>query len=118
MSVRLRGTVLGDKRVQAGLAKSARDLQTPDPALRDAAEAVARTASRLAAKRTGRMSRSNRVRVAGSIARVTNRVRYAHFQENGTEHMNAHPFMRPAAELTDVEPYFERYAERVLRRNL
>lgn len=113
----IRVTVIGDKKVAAGLAKSARDLSTPTPALRDGGDAVARTAGRLAAKRTGRLSRSNRVTVAGNLARISNRVPYAGFQEHGTQHMRAHPFMRPAAHMTDLEPYFERYAEQVLRRN-
>ena len=116
--MRVRVTVRGDRRVQAGLAKVAADMRTPTPALREATEAVARTASRLAAKRTGRMSRSNRARVAGAVGRVTNRVRYAPYQEHGTRYMNAHPFMRPAARITDVEPYFEEYAEKSLRRHL
>lgn len=114
----MRVTVVGASRVQAGLAKSAADLSMPTPALREAADAVSRTAARLAAKRTGRMSRSNRARVVGSVARLTNRVKYAPYQEYGTRYMNAHPFMRPAAASTDLEPIFEQYADRVLHRNL
>ena len=116
--MRVRVTIDGGARLQAGLRRSAAEMNTPGPALRDAAKAVSRTAARLAAKRTGRMSRSNRTRVAGSVARITNRTRYAPYQEHGTSVMNAHPFMRPAAHLTDLEPYFERHAETVLRRNL
>lgn len=114
----MRVTVIGDKRVQAGLARTATELSHPVPALRKSADAVARTASRLAAKRTGRMSRSNRAAVAGTVARVTNRVRYAGYQEHGTRYMNAHPFMRPAAATTDLEPIFDRYVDRVAHRNL
>lgn len=114
----MRVTVVGASRVQAGLARTAADLSMPTPALREAADAVTRTAARLAAKRTGRMSRSNRTRVVGSIARITNRVKYAPYQEYGTKYMNEHPFMRPAAASVDLEPIFERYAERVLHRHL
>lgn len=115
MSVRV--TVIGDKSVQAGLARTAADLDRPTPALREAARAVTRTASRLAARRTGRLSRSNRTTVAASAAHVTNRTPYAGFQEYGTRYMNAHPFMRPAAQ-TDVAPFFEDYADRTLRKHL
>lgn len=111
-------TVDGAPRVQAGLARSAAQMLFPSPALRDAADAVTRTAARLAAKRTGRMSRSNRTRIAGSTARVSNRTKYAPYQEYGTQYMNAHPFMRPAAATVNLEPIFDDYADRVLRRNL
>lgn len=114
----IRVTVAGDKRVQAGLAGTAADLERPTPALRDAADEVARTAARLAAKRTGRMARANRVTVTPPVARVTNRVRYAPYQEHGTRYMRAHPFMRPAARLADVETPFEDYADRTLRKHL
>ncbi|AKJ72259.1 hypothetical protein GRU3_10 [Gordonia phage GRU3] len=110
--------VIGDRRVQIGLARIAADLKLPTPALRETTDAVARTASRLAAKRTGRLSRANRGSVAGATGRVTNRTRYAGFQENGTRYMNAHPFMAPAARLTDAESIFEDYADRVIHRHL
>lgn len=116
--MKVRVTVDGGPRLQAGLARSAAQMDRPTEALRQAGQAIARAASRLAAKRTGRMSRANKVKVLTTVARVTNRTRYAPFQEHGTHIMNAHPFLRPAAETTNVTPYFERYAEGVLRRNL
>lgn len=93
-------------------------MRSPSPALRDAARAVTRTAQNLAAKRTGRMSRSNKARVTANRASITNRVRYAWYQEHGTGVMDAHPFLRPAVETTDLTPYFDKYAEQVAKRNL
>lgn len=116
--MKVRVTIDGGARLQAGLRRSADDMRAPRDALREAGEAVARTASRLAAKRTGRMARSNRVKVLTTVARISNRTRYAPYQEHGTRYMRAHPFIRPAAHTTRIEPYFERYADRVLRRNL
>lgn len=114
----IRVQVSGVARVQAGLARTAHDLDRPTPALDDAGNAVARTAARLAAKRTGRMARATAARTVGPLAEITNRVRYAPYQESGTEHMQAHPFMRPALTMTPVATYFEDYADVVLRRNL
>ena len=116
--MRISVTVHGDARVRAGLARSAKQLRTPSPALRDAAKAVTRTAASLAAKRTGRMSRSNKARVSSTRASITNRIRYAWYQEHGTGVMDAHPFLRPAVETTDLTPYFDRYADQVIRDNL
>ncbi|AKI28624.1 hypothetical protein GMA5_10 [Gordonia phage GMA5] len=114
----IRIRVTGDKAVQVGLARTAADLDRPVPALRQVAADLTRTAARLAAKRTGRLSRGNRATVATSTARVTNRVKYAGYQEGGTRYMNAHPFMRPAARLTDPTPAFDDYADRTLRKHL
>lgn len=110
--------VVGDKAVIAGLAKSAAAMQSPGEALGDAGAAVARNARKFAAKRTGRMASRVRVRVTPPTAQVSNSTRYAPFQEHGTRYMNAHPFMRPAGTLTPIAEYFDRYAEKVLRRNL
>ena len=82
--MKVRVTIDGGARLQAGLRRSAADMRAPRDALREAGEEVARTASRLAAKRSGRMSRSNRVKVLTTVARISNRTRYAPYQEHGT----------------------------------
>ena len=106
----LRVDVRGDKRIQASLARAADRIDDPRPALDEASKAVARTASQLAAKRTGKLARSNRARVTLRTATVTNRVRYAWYQETGTRVMNAHPFLRPALATTPIESYFDDFA--------
>lgn len=113
--VRIR--VTGDRKLSAQLRGARRDIADLAEPTRAAAQAVARAAARFAAKRTGRLARSNRVTVRGGFGTIRNRTRYAPYQEHGTTHMNAHPFMRPALAATDVADYYEKHAEHALRAN-
>lgn len=109
----LRVDIRGDKRIQANLQAAARKLDNPRPALEKAARAVARTATTLTPRRTGRLSQRNRARVTVRTASVFNRVRYAGYVENGTRAMRAHPYLRPALKQTDITAYFDVFADDV-----
>lgn len=113
MTVRV--TVTGVARLRRGLARAERNLSDLAPPTRRAADDVARTARRLAAKRTGRMASGVRRTVNGGTAVISNQVRYAPYQEYGTRVMNAHPFMRPAVQATPITKHYEDHAARAVR---
>ncbi|MGB3604238.1 MAG: HK97-gp10 family putative phage morphogenesis protein [Gordonia sp. (in: high G+C Gram-positive bacteria)] len=106
----LRVDVRGDKRIAASLRRAAVRMDNPRPALAQAAKAVAAKAGELAAKRTGRLSRQNRARVTVRTATVSNRTRYAWYQEEGTRVMRAHPYLRPALTTTPIGEIFQDFA--------
>ncbi|QDF17429.1 minor tail protein [Gordonia phage Coeur] len=111
----VRVVVVGARTTRAGLDRARRQVARLDRPTREATRAVADLAARLAPKRTTRLARGNRPRVAGNVGQVINRVRYAPYVEYGTEHMHEQPFMRPAARLADVTTPFEDHVDRAIR---
>lgn len=101
--------------MRRSLDRAARDIRDLTKPTRAAARDVAATARRLAPKRTGRLAGGVRVSVSGGTAVISDRIRYAPFQEHGTSVMRAHPFMRPAIATTNVVDHYERHVDDAVR---
>ena len=88
----------GDRALAASLFRVASELDSLDRAGQIGGQAIRNRAMSAAPVRTGALVRSIRAEATGTEINVAAGAPYAGFNEYGTRHMPAHPFMRPALE--------------------
>lgn len=108
--------VTGDKAAIAALSRAAREIADLSDPTREAARAVEQRAARLSPRSTGRLAAANRSSVSGGVGTISNRTRYAGYQEYGTSVMHAHPYLRPALYTAPIEKFYEQHVDRVVHR--